>query len=75
MVDQETFSQSVEHDRDIGQVAAGLASELREPQLEADIRLVVESEFKHFDGVAVREFVPVFVERRIRAELRALGRV
>jgi hypothetical protein len=36
---------------------------------------VVESEFRRFDGVAVREFVPVFVERRVRAELRALARV
>ena len=72
MVDMETPSESVDHDREIGLVTAGLANELRKPQLEAEIRPVVESEFKRFNGVAVREFVPVFVERRIRAELRAL---
>jgi hypothetical protein len=49
-----------------GQVTARLAHELRS---------AVESHFRRFDKGAVREFAPVLVERRIRAELRALARV
>ena len=72
MADMGTLGESADHDREIGLVTTGLTNELHEPQLEAENRPVVESEFKRFDGVAVREFVPMFVERRIRAELRAL---
>jgi hypothetical protein len=74
MVGMEKPSESTADERDIGSVAARLADELRQPHKEAEIRPAVESEFRRFDNARVREFVPVFVERRLRAELRALAR-
>jgi len=56
--------------RDIQLVTTRLVEELAEPQKEGEIRTAVESEFKKFDDVPIREFVPVFVERRLRADLR-----
>lgn len=75
MVDMENLSESIEYDREIGAVTGRLASELDLPHREAEIRPAVESAFKRFDDARVREFVPVFVERQIRADLRALARV
>jgi len=72
MVDIETQSEPVRHDREIEHVTARLAHELDTPQRETELRPAVESEFRRFDNARVREFVPVFVERRLRADLRAL---
>jgi hypothetical protein len=66
MVDIETFSESAGEEREIGLVAARLEEELQE----GEIRPAVEAEFKRFEGARIREFVPVFVERRVRADLR-----
>lgn len=74
MVDRETFSESVDAERDIGFVAARLADGLDRPEMHGEIRPSVEAEFRRFDSARVREFVPVFVERRVRADLRALSR-
>jgi hypothetical protein len=67
MVDKETLSESTDDDHKIGLVTASLAAKLNQPDKQAEIRPVVESEFRHFDNARVREFVPVFVERRVRA--------
>jgi hypothetical protein len=40
------------------------------PELVAD---VVRGEHAHFDNRPLREFVPLFVERRAKRELRLLG--
>lgn len=72
MVDKETLSESTDDDRRIGLVAASLADRLKQHDKQAEIRPAVESEFTQFDHARVREFVPVFVERRLRAHLRAL---
>ena len=48
-----------------------LVEELEQRQNQGEIWSAVEFEFKKFDGVPIREFVPVFVERRLRADLRA----
>jgi len=75
MVDTETLSESTDDDRRVELVAANLADRLEQPDKQAEIRLAVESAFRHFDSARVREFVPVFVERRLRADLRALAQI
>jgi hypothetical protein len=72
MADIETLSESADHDREIALITARLAHELDEPQRETELRPAVESEFRRFDHARIGEFVPVFVERRLRADLRAL---
>jgi hypothetical protein len=72
MADIETLSESADHDREIALITARLAHELDEPQRETELRPAVESAFRRFDNAPIREFVPVFVERRLRADLRAL---
>ena len=66
MVDIETFSESAGEEREIGLVAARLEEELQE----GEVRPAVEAEFKRFESARIREFVPVFVERRVRADYR-----
>jgi hypothetical protein len=66
MVDIETFSESAGEEREIGLVAARLEEELQE----GEVRPAVEAEFKRFERARIREFVPVFVERRVRADYR-----
>jgi hypothetical protein len=74
MADLGSMSGSVDGSRDIQLVTTRLVEELEQPQDEAEISSAVESEFKKFDSVRIREFVPVFVERRLRAGLRARAR-
>src|SRR6266540_934673 len=74
MRDIETLAESTDDDRDIRLVTARLADELNQPQKRGEIRPAVESEFRRFEHARVREFVPVVVERRLRADLRALAR-
>ena len=66
MVDIETFSESAGEEREIGLVAARLEEELQE----GEVRPAVEAEFKRFESARIREFVPVFVERRVRDDYR-----
>ncbi len=73
MADLGSMSGSVDGSRDIRLVTTRLVEELEQPQKEGEISSAVESEFKKFDNVRIREFVPVFVERRLRADLRARG--
>ena len=75
MVDTQTLSESTDDERKIGLIAANLADRLEQPDKQAEIRPAVESEFRHFDHARVREFVPVFVERRLHADLRALAQM
>jgi hypothetical protein len=75
MRDMETFAESSGDDRDIRLVTERLTDQLDQPEQHGEIRSAVESEFRRFERVRVREFVPVFVERRLRADLRALSRV
>jgi len=72
MADLETLSEEIDEDREVGSVTARLVDELGQPQNESEIRPAVESEFRRFGHARIREFVPVFVERRLRAELRAV---
>jgi hypothetical protein len=60
--------------RDLQLITTRLVEVLGQPQIESEISSVVESELKRFDHVRVRDFVPVFVERRLRADLCALAR-
>ncbi len=74
MCDIETLAESTDDDGDIRLVTARLADELNQPQKQGEIRPAVESEYRRFEHARVREFVPVVVERRLRADLRALAR-
>jgi len=71
MADIEKLSESTDEEHSIELVAARLADDLQQPEKQAEIRPAVESEFKRFDHVRIRDFVPVLVERRLRADLRA----
>jgi hypothetical protein len=71
MADLESMSESVDGSREVQLVTTRLVEELEQPQNQGEIWSAVESEFKKFDDVPIREFVPVFVERRLRADLRA----
>jgi hypothetical protein len=59
--------------RDRHMVTSRIVDELEKPQVEDEVSSAVEAEFRRFESARVREFVPVFVERRVRADLRALG--
>jgi hypothetical protein len=74
MVDMDTRSESSDEDRAIGSLTARLAHELNQPQKQAEMRSTVESEFRRFDDARVRQFVPILVERQLRADLRRLAR-
>lgn len=74
MPDMETMSESFDEDREIQRVTAGLAEQFRETQMAREIGPAVTSEFKRYDQARIREFVPVLVERRLRANLRRLER-
>jgi hypothetical protein len=69
----ETASEAADESRKIRTVTERIVDQLEQPQVAREVWSAVESEFKRFDSVRVREFVPVFVERRVRAELRALA--
>lgn len=71
MADLESMSESADGSRDVQVVTTRLVEELDQPQKEGEILSAVEAEFRKFDNARVREFVPVFVERRLRADMRA----
>lgn len=72
MPDVETMSGSVDESREVRLVTGRLLEQLDRPQMESEVLSAVESEFKRFDSARVRDFISVFVERRLRADLRAL---
>jgi hypothetical protein len=69
----ETTSERTDESREITMVTTQIVDQLEQPQIEGEVRSAVESEFKRFDDVRVRDFVPVIVERRVRSDLRALA--
>lgn len=73
MPDIESFAAETNDDRGVRFVVDRLADELDGSDGHDDIRPDVESEFRRFDNARVREFVPVFVERRMRANLRTFA--
>lgn len=72
MRDLETFSEETGEDRDIRYVTARLTDEFDRSDQRDAIGPAVQSEFKRFDNAHVRDFVPVFVERRARTNFRTL---
>jgi len=54
-------------------VTTRIVDRLERPQIESEIRSVVECEIERFEGARVRDFVPILVERRVRSSLRALA--
>ena len=70
MPDMEEFSDETDDDRTIRFVIDRLADELDRPNAHGEMKSAVESEFRRLANARVREFVPVFVERRVRTALR-----
>ena len=58
-----------EQRRDVDDVAERISRRLGKSIPHATITDLVRQQFGSFEQVAVRQFVPVFVERRVRAEL------
>jgi len=56
---------------DVDDVTERLASRLDDSTPRAQLRAQVTQGFAAFQDAVVRDFVPVFVERRVRAALRA----
>ena len=73
MVDLETDETADRIDHEINLVVTRLTERFHDPQVEPALHAPVRSEFARFEGAAVQDFVPVFVERRVRTELRALA--
>jgi hypothetical protein len=65
-------SSDADESRDMHTVTSRIVDQLEQPQIEDEVSSAVEAEFRRFESARVREFVPVFVERRVRADLRAL---
>lgn len=62
---------TVDQSRDVEQVTGRLSNRLGGAVPLDAVRAQVRRHFAAFRDVAVRQFVPVFVERRARAELRS----
>jgi hypothetical protein len=73
MVDLETRDTAERVGHEIDLVVTRLAERFHDPRIEPDLRTPVQSEFARFEHAPVQDFVPVFVERRVRTELRALA--
>jgi hypothetical protein len=73
MPDEKTMSGSVDESREVRLVTGRLLEQLDRPQMESEVLSAVESEFMRFNSARVRDFIPVFVERRLRTDLRALS--
>lgn len=73
MVDLETRDTAERVDHEIDLVVTRLAEQFHDPLVEPALRAPVKSEFARFQHAPVQDFVPVFVERRLRTELRALA--
>jgi hypothetical protein len=73
MVDLETRDTAERVDHEINLVVTRLAERFHDPQVELALQAPVRSQFAQFEGAPVQDFVPVFVERRVRTELRALA--
>jgi hypothetical protein len=54
---------------DVEDVTARLSDRFGDSALRAAVRARVLRNFSVFQNAAVRDFVPLFVERRVRAEL------
>ena len=73
MVDLETRETAERVDHEINLVVSRLAERFHDPEAEPALQAPVRSQFAQFEGAPVQDFVPVFVERRVRTELRALA--
>lgn len=69
----ETTSEQTDESQDIRMITTRIVDQLEQPQIEGEVQSAVESELKRFDGVRVRDFLPIIVERRLRSDLRALA--
>jgi hypothetical protein len=71
MADLETFMRDVDQDHELDLIVDRLEQQFQDSIPEPELRGVARSQFAAFDRAPIREFVPVFVERRLRADLRA----